>query len=107
MKTDWDHQLDVLKIKGSVRLVGAAGRPVPIEDQLIESLKIIVQQEIAVDPFPYLAKGDRVRVRTGLFQGLEGFIIRKDDKRCRIVVSIGAILSSISVEVDSCLVEKV
>ncbi len=107
VKMDCFHRLDVMKIKGSVRLVGNTGNPVCIQERVIQSLKNLIQQEIILDPFPYLSKGDRVRVRSGLFQGIEGYIVRKEDKACRLVISIDAIMSSISVEVDSCLVEKV
>ncbi len=101
------HFIDVLKTKGAVKLVATAGLPVPIDESVIISLKQLIKSAIAMDPFPYLAVGDRVFVRCGIFKGLEGFIVKKDDKKCRLVVSITAIMASISVELDSCLVEKI
>lgn len=98
---------DVLKIKGAVTFVRTKEKPIPVQEDVIFSLKNITQQEIDMDPFPYLDRGDRVLVKSGPFKGVEGYIIRKDGKRCRLVISVAAIQSSISAEIDSHLVEKV
>jgi transcription antitermination factor NusG len=107
VKIDEPHFLDALKVNGVLCFVRAGLRPVSVEEGVIGCLKRIVEEEIAMDPFPYLNTGDRIRVRGGLFQGVEGYVLRKDEKRCRLVISIDAIRASISVEVDSYLVEKV
>ena len=98
---------EILKTKGAVKFVSAGHEPVVVSPAVIGSLRTIFTQNIQADPFPYLREGERVCVRSGVFKGVEGFIVRKDDKRCRVVISIDAIMSSISFEVDSCLVEKV
>jgi len=107
VKTDYLHKTDVLKVKGAVAFVNANRKPIPVEENLILSLKNITQQEIDIDPFPYLDNGDRVCIKSGPLKGIEGYITRKDGKRCRLVISVTAIRSSISVEIDSYLVEKV
>lgn len=107
VKTDIFHKRDVLRTRGAVTFVNVGGVPVPIDESVIDSLRRIVQHNMPVDPFPYLDKGDRVCVRSGPFQGLEGYVARKDDIRCRLVISVSAIKSSIAVEIDSYLVEKV
>jgi len=107
VKTDYLRKRDVLKVNGAVTFVKAGIKPVTVGDETISSLKTIVRQEISADPFPYLDKGDRVHVNSGPFKGLEGYINRKNDKRCRVVISVSAIRSSISVELDSYLVEKI
>ncbi len=98
---------DVLKTKGAVKFVTAGIQPVSIEDSVIQSLQIVTQPEAILDPFPYLKQGDRVYVRSGLFKGMEGFVVRKNEKKCRLVISIDALMASVSLEVDSCLVERV
>lgn len=106
VKTDFFKFLDVLKTKGAVRFVSAGLKPVPVEEGVIASLRNLSHPDIIVDPFPYLKEGDRVYIRSGIFKGTEGFVVRKNDKKCRIVISINAIMASVSLEVDSCLVEK-
>ena len=105
VKTDLINKMETLKIKGAVKFVRAGHNPIPIEEGVILSLKNIIQNEIAIDPFPYLSRGDRVCVKSGPFKGTEGFIVLKDNKKCRLVISVAAIKSSIAVEIDSSLVE--
>ena len=107
VKTDFSRPADVLSAKGAVRFVSAGLRPIPIREELIVSLRVAIQNQMTLDPFPYLNQGDRVFIKSGIFKGLEGFILRKDGPRCRLVISIDAMMASVSVEVDSCLVEKV
>ena len=97
---------DIIRTKGAVKLVAAGAAPVSIHESVIASLKNVIQPNIIVDPFPYLKQGDRVYVKSGLFKGTEGFVFRKNDKKCRLIISVDAIGASISVELDSCLVEK-
>ncbi len=107
VRTHFLNTGEVLKTKGAVKFVGAGSRLVPIQENVISSLRNAVQNNIALDPFPYLNPGDRVFVKSGIFKGMEGYILRKNDKRCRLVISIDALMASVSMEVDSCLVEKV
>ena len=107
VKTDEIRSPDVLRTKGAVKFVSVQSRPIPVEDSVIDSLRSILNRDVSVDPFPYLKIGNKVFVRSGIFKGVEGYIVRKDDKRCRLVISIDAIMASISIDVDACLVEKV
>jgi transcription antitermination factor NusG len=99
--------VDVLKTKGAVKFVSVQGQPVTIRNEVIAAIQKIVSQDIAIDPFPYLGAGDRVGIRSGIFKGVEGYIVRKDSKKCRLVISVDALAASISIEVDSSLVEKI
>ena len=99
-------QLEVLQTRGSVRLIGFNAQPVPISERELEVVRRFVHEEIAVDPYPYLAMGNRVYVRSGPLRGVEGFIVRKD-KHARLVISLDLLFQSISVQVDEALVEKI
>lgn len=107
VKANPPSRTDVLKVKGAVRFVSAGADPVSIEEEIILSLKNIIQHEMPIDPFPYLDKGDRVCITSGPFKGTEGYIVLKDTKRCRIVISVAAIKSSVAIEIDSYLTEKI
>ena len=99
-------KLEVLKTRGSVRFIGFNTFPTPIPERELEAVRRFVEEEIPVDPFPYLTAGNRVYVRSGPLKGIEGFIVRKD-KHMRLVISLDLLLQSISVEIDEALVEKV
>lgn len=105
VRTPLRNQLDILKTRGSVRLVGFNSHPSPIPEKAIEALHRFLNEEIAMDPYPHLAAGDRVYVRSGTLRGVEGFIVRKN-KHTRLVISLDLLLQSVSVEIDEALVEK-
>lgn len=106
VKSDKHQFLNVLKTKGAVKFVSAGIRPLPVSNSVIDSLRSISTPEAEIDYFPYLRTGDRVYVRSGVFKGIEGFVARKDEDKCRVVISVDALMASISVQVDSNLVEK-
>lgn len=107
VRTAYPETGEVLRTQGAVKFVSVQGAPIPINEKVIASIKSFMVHDMAVDPFPYLMTGDRVIVCQGIFKGIEGFISRKDSKRCRLVISIDALMASVSVEIDSGLVEKV
>lgn len=100
------ERLRVLQSFGSVRFVGFQSQPVPIPDGELDSVRRFIEEEISVDPFPYLAAGNRVYIRSGPLKGVEGFIVRKD-KHMRLVISLDLLLQSVSVAIDEALVEKI
>jgi transcription antitermination factor NusG len=98
------HRLRVLQLPGAVRLVTFNGRPASLPDAEIESLQNHLSASGNMEPHPYLTVGRRVRVRSGPLKGLEGIILRSDE-RCRIVLSIHLIMRSVAVQVDHADVE--
>ena len=68
----------------------------PVE---IDALRERLCGNIKIEPYPYLRKGRRVRVRNGPMQGLEGIVVRRKD-HCRTVFSIDLIMRSVAIEVD-------
>lgn len=100
------YRLEVLRTQGSVRLVGFKGGPVPVPEKDLTAIRRFLEEEIAIDPYPYLTKGEKVYIRSGPFKGVEGFIIRKN-RQMRLVISLDLLFQSISVEIDEALVEKV
>ena len=104
---DITQRIRVLNSVGAVRFVtGSKALPVEIPERDIEAIKRFSSSDAAMDPFPYLKKGERVYIRSGNFKGVEGFILYKN-QQCRLVISIDALMQSISVEVDQACVEKI
>lgn len=90
----------VLSVASVVRILSFNGQPVPLPESEIESLKRSMQHR-KVQPFPYyLCKGDRVRIKSGPLQGLEGIVERQKGKS-RIVISIHAIMNSVAVDLEA------
>lgn len=96
----------VLEVPGVHSMLGGVGHePAPLECTLIESLRAGIA-EGRVEPHPLLTVGQRVRVRAGIFSGMEGVIARKKSG-LRVVLTLGLIMQSIAVEVHEAEIEAV
>jgi transcription antitermination factor NusG len=93
------ERVRVLEVPGVVSLVGNGREPLPLPDAEIDTLRTGLRLR-QVDPYPYLKVGNRARIRAGALAGLEGIVIRKDD-RLQMVVSIDAIMRSFAVRVHA------
>lgn len=95
----------VLNTAGVVTLVGRTrSKPVVVSDAEILALQRMVNEDIPIDPFPYLKEGQKVCIRSGPLKGVEGYIVRKD-RHCRLVVSVNQLAQSVSVHIDEADVE--
>jgi len=90
----------VLELAGVARFITLQGRPVPLEDHEIESLRSGLEGGVIAEPHPLLCVGSRVRVVRGSMTGLEGILVRKKNGT-RVVVSLRAIMRSIALEIDT------
>jgi transcription antitermination factor NusG len=95
----------VLSLPGVVSIVGSSKEPWPLPQLEIEALRLGAQAG-KVEPHPYLKVGDRVRVKTGSMAGVEGILVRRKNEM-RFVLTLEAIMRSVSVEVDANDVEPV
>ena len=94
-----DHHLDILKTVGAVRLIGNQNLPVPVPDETIDSLRIMVAGDTGIKTGKRLRKGDRVMVIRGPFTGVVGTFARYRGIG-RVIVQIEALGQYASVEVD-------
>lgn len=98
-----DRAVPVVTTRGIVRVLSFGGKPEPIPDTTIESLKISAVSELPMEPWPYMASGTPVRIREGVLAGVEGTLMDVK-KRDRIVVSVHLLQRSVAIEIDSCSV---
>lgn len=93
------ERIKVLSVPSVIRILSYRGMPVPIDDAEIDAMRACVANGAKFSPHPYIAVGDRVRVRDGAFEGLEGVVIRESNQ-CKLVVSLSLIHQSVSLEVE-------
>ena len=108
VKTDlhpYEH-IEIVKTTGAVRLVGNKGGPVPVPQDAIESLKIMVVCDQPVTTGMRFKKGDRVMVVHGSFAGITGTFVQYRGKG-RVIVNIEALGQYAAVEVSEDDVEIV
>jgi transcription antitermination factor NusG len=99
-------RLRVLEVPGVAGLVGTRSQAVPLADDEIRAIQGCVNATSRIAPHPYLSVGNRVRVRSGPFCGIEGIIVRTNHQ-ARLVISLSLIQSSASLEIDQFELEPV
>jgi transcription antitermination factor NusG len=101
-----DRRLHVLNTPGVCGFVGWSGRAAPIPKEEIEAVLRMMESSLKVEPHPFLKCGDRVRIRSGPLEGVEGILVRKKNL-FRLVLSVEMLQKSVAVEVDVTAVESV
>jgi len=97
VRTAQEHRGSVLSVPGVLSLVGSRREAWPLPDFEIEKLRAGMGQ-LNAEPHPYLATGDRARIRSGPLSGMEGVLIQGKNGPW-VVLTIEAIKRSISIKV--------
>jgi transcription elongation factor/antiterminator RfaH len=108
VKTDlnpYEH-LEIVKTIGAVRLIGNKEGPIPVPDETVDSLKIMVSGTSPISTGTRLHRGDRVMVINGPFTGVTGVFMRYKGQG-RVVVHIEALGQFAAVDVDEEDLEKI
>src|SRR5215472_2238215 len=92
------ERLRVLQVPAVVHLVTFNGLPASVPEEEIEALRTAVCLRLT-QPHPYFSVGDRVRIKAGPLQGLEGILLRQKSSS-RIIVSVDFIHRSVAVELE-------
>jgi transcription antitermination factor NusG len=100
-----DRRLQILSTPGVYAIVGCAGRPAVIPQAEIEAVYRLVESPLRVEPHPFLKYGERVRVKSGPLQGLEGILVARKNL-FRLIISVEMLGRSAAVEVDIRSVEQ-
>jgi transcription antitermination factor NusG len=100
------ERIRVLQVPGIVSIVSNGPNPMTIPASDIELLRDRIDRLENIQPHPYLAIGDHVRITAGPLTGLHGILVRKKNE-LRIVITVEAIMKSFSIETDADAVEPV
>lgn len=101
-----ESRVKILHTGGVISLVGSAnqGKPVPIPDHEIENVRILLASKVQLDPYHFLKIGQRVRVRGGSLDGVEGILVQRKGNR-RLVISVESLERSLSISIEGLNVE--
>ena len=89
----------VMRVNGVLRFVGIRGRGIPIADSQIESIRRLLSSELPCMPYPFLKLGQRVRIRGGSLEGIEGILVARNGNHS-LVISLEPIQRSLAVRID-------
>jgi len=100
------NRIALLRTKGVVGLVGMRGAGTPIPENEIFSIRLLLESRSQFAPHPFLNVGQRVRVRGGSLDGLEGILqsVKGDQS---LIVSVELIQRSVSLTISGYVVEPV
>lgn len=99
-----DARVTVLRTNGVVSFVGSRGMGTPIPDAEIYAVQTILTRQIPFVPYPYLQAGQRVRIRGGCFEQMEGILVAVNGDQS-LIVSIELIQRSIAIRLAGYVVE--
>jgi transcription antitermination factor NusG len=94
----------VHRVDSVLGFVGVRGEGVPIPDEQIESIRTVLAKGTSWRAHPFLQVGQRVRVRGGALDGLEGVFLSENGDHS-LVISVDVIQRSMAVRIDGYDVE--
>jgi transcription antitermination factor NusG len=89
----------VLQAPGVLQIVGNGREPLPLDDAEMEFLRSDFCRE-RTEPYRDMVIGQRVRIRSGVMQGIEGVLVRKNSG-FRFVLTLGLINQHAAIEVNA------
>jgi len=95
-----ESRLEIVRSPSIVRVLGYGDEPCPIPRHQVESLQIIVNNNIPVNPHPYLRVGQRVRVTTGAMRDVVGILIEKSRNSQKLVISVDMMNRAVEVTIE-------
>jgi transcription antitermination factor NusG len=98
-------QATVLQHPSVLRWIGCKGRPSPIPEAEIVALQTVLRSGVPVGPHAFVNVGERVRIRGGSLDGVEGVLIEDGDER-KLVVSVDLVGKSVSISLHNYDLER-
>jgi transcription antitermination factor NusG len=101
-----DERLRVLRTQGVVDFVSMHGAAIPIPDNEIADIRNLLNSKVPFRDRPFLRLGQRVRIRGGALDGLEGILVAESGDHS-LVISVTPIQRSLSIRLDGYDVEPI
>ncbi len=91
-------RISVISTPGVIRLLGDDEREM-VSPQEIERIRDGLASGCLLRPHPYLRVGTPVRVKRGVFEGVEG-VVTELRQRCKVIIALSGVEQCFSLEVD-------
>lgn len=99
--------LEVLRTPGAVRLLGETwNRLAVVPEEEILAIQRMVMSEEPLCPFPNPKVGERLRVKDGPLEGIEGLLVEIDRRRSLFVVTFELLQRSVAIRIDPGRLER-
>jgi transcription antitermination factor NusG len=95
------RDVEVRKARGLVSILGEGwDRRAVVPSREVEAIRRVVSARLPVRPHPYLKAGQRVRITRGPMTDVEGVLLRINDNKGVVVLSVDLLQRSVAVEID-------
>jgi transcription antitermination factor NusG len=101
-----EARVAVLSSYGALGFVGTNRDLVPVPENQIDDVRRLVANKVPFAAHPFLKIGQRVRIRGGALDGIEGILERRQGS-ARLVISVQTIQRSLSLSIEGYDVEPV
>jgi len=98
-------RVQVLQTAGVMGFVSFAGAAAVVPRKQIEDLRLLLDQAVPFTLYPFLQVGQRIRIRGGCLDGVEGMLAQRD--RGKLVISIESIQRSLAIAIQGYEVELI
>ena len=104
----WDLKLywEVLKTDGVVRTLTMGGKPAPVPEVEIHSVKIAVESYLPLFPHPFVREGDRVIIEAGPLKGAQGIFLSREGKSGKFIIGVELLNRAVAVEIEPEFIRK-
>ena len=92
-------RIRLLQVDGVLSLVGKRGEGTPIPEEQIDAVRVLIERKLPWTAHPFLKVGQRVRIRSGALDGMEGVLVSCNGDKS-LVVSVDAIQRSVAVRLE-------
>lgn len=99
VRTDIKNALFVLQTHGVIKIIKFGEKIGIVQDEIIASIRLMIEGGYEPEPLDYFIKGDPVIVKEGPLKGLTGEVVRINNKE-RLIVRIDVIQHSISIQIE-------
>ncbi len=97
-------RVSILRTSGVTNFVGNNGKGTPIPDKQIEGVQALVNQRVPMTAHPFLSVNQKVRIRGGSLDGVEGVLVGVNPD-LSLVVSVDLIQRAVAIRVSGYEVE--
>jgi transcription antitermination factor NusG len=101
-----DRRLKIVTTPGVHMMLTKGDAPAVVREDEIEAIRRTLEGRMKIEPHPFLKCGQRVRVKHGILEGVEGILVRVRNV-FRLVLSVEILNKSVAVEIDASSVEAV
>lgn len=96
----------VLRIHGVCSFVGVRGRGTPIPEKQIADIRVLLTNNSGCSICPFLKVGQKVRIRGGCLDGVEGFLVARNGDR-NLLISVEPMQRSLAISIQGYDVEAI